>query len=226
MKDSEFIELLNLYVDHEITSADAARLEAEVAGSPERARIYRQYCGMQKACLILADRFRETAPAPEAGIAVPAEPRIRGWGLPFAATSLAAAACLGLVLLARHSAVPSGISASADPAQAVAPAARPIVAAAAPAPRDGGTEAVINLSRPQVFGERNDSGALLASSSQQDPFAWMYRVQLAPIQRAAVEPFIFDPKSNRGSRNSEFNGTEPLQQTPVEMTAFKLQLDK
>ena len=30
MKDSEFLELLNLYLDHEISPADAARLEAEV----------------------------------------------------------------------------------------------------------------------------------------------------------------------------------------------------
>ena len=39
MKDPEFIELLNLYVDHEITSVDAARLEAEVAQNPARAVI-------------------------------------------------------------------------------------------------------------------------------------------------------------------------------------------
>ena len=30
MKDSEFIELLNLYLDHEISAADAVRIEAEV----------------------------------------------------------------------------------------------------------------------------------------------------------------------------------------------------
>ena len=34
MKDSEFIELLNLYLDHEISTADAARLEAEVQANP------------------------------------------------------------------------------------------------------------------------------------------------------------------------------------------------
>ena len=47
MKDSEFIELLNLYLDHEISVADAARLEAEVQGSPARRRVYREYCQMQ-----------------------------------------------------------------------------------------------------------------------------------------------------------------------------------
>jgi hypothetical protein len=57
MKDSEFIELLNLYLDHEISADNAARLEAEVQGNPERRRVYRQYCRMQKACTLLANDF-------------------------------------------------------------------------------------------------------------------------------------------------------------------------
>ena len=36
MKDNEFIELLNLYLDHEISQEDAARLEAEVQRNPAR----------------------------------------------------------------------------------------------------------------------------------------------------------------------------------------------
>ena len=39
MNDSEYIELLNLYLDHEISAADAARLEAEVQSNPARRRI-------------------------------------------------------------------------------------------------------------------------------------------------------------------------------------------
>ena len=50
MKDREFIQLLNLYVDREITADDARRLEIEVASSPERRKVYDQYCRIQKAC--------------------------------------------------------------------------------------------------------------------------------------------------------------------------------
>ena len=64
MNDSEFIELLNLYLDHEITPADAARLEAEVRGNPERRRTYLEYCRMQKACAILAADFAADRPVP------------------------------------------------------------------------------------------------------------------------------------------------------------------
>ena len=50
MKDSEFIELLNLYLDHEISAADAARLEAEVQTHAAHRAMYQNYCRMQKAC--------------------------------------------------------------------------------------------------------------------------------------------------------------------------------
>ena len=74
MNDREFIELLNLYLDHEIAPADAARLEAEVRGNPERRRIYLEYCRMQKACALLAEDFATERPA------VRLETRASGFG--------------------------------------------------------------------------------------------------------------------------------------------------
>ena len=63
MKELEFIELLNLYLDHEISPEDAARLEAEVLNNPARRRVYREYCQMQKACKAIAVDFQaEAAP--------------------------------------------------------------------------------------------------------------------------------------------------------------------
>ena len=66
MKDSEFIQLLNLYLDHEISGADAARLESEVQTNAARRQIYQQYCRMQKACRMIAADF-ETEPASAIG---------------------------------------------------------------------------------------------------------------------------------------------------------------
>ncbi len=57
MKESEFLELLNLYLDHEISAADAARLEAEVSARPDRRRTYDEYCRMHKACSLVAMDF-------------------------------------------------------------------------------------------------------------------------------------------------------------------------
>ena len=102
MKDQEFIELLNLYLDHEISEADAARLEAEVQRSPARYRVYREYCQMHKACTLLAP-----AHAAEAPVVTQLESRSWGWMNPFAVGGLvAAAAAVALVFNRAPTAVP------------------------------------------------------------------------------------------------------------------------
>lgn len=63
MNDREFIELLNLYIDHEISPEDAVRLEAEVMGRPDRREVYNQYCRMQKACSMLTGHFADSPDA-------------------------------------------------------------------------------------------------------------------------------------------------------------------
>ena len=42
MKDNRFIELLNLYIDRQITVAETAELEAEIQQNPKRQAVYRQ----------------------------------------------------------------------------------------------------------------------------------------------------------------------------------------
>ena len=99
MKDNEFIELLNLYLDHEISPADAALLEAEVQRNAERRHVYQQYCRMQKGCTLLAADFTSDTPA-----VVALQPRTRRAAFPnlYAVGGLmAAAACVAFVLLGR-----------------------------------------------------------------------------------------------------------------------------
>ena len=132
MNDSEFLELLNLYLDHEISAADAARLEAAVQQNPARHRTYLEYCQMQQACTILAKDFSDR---PSAKNILAREPRQSAWnsGL-FAAGGLAvAAACIALVLVNRAPEANQGAPSSAQPQIAVAPSVAPVpVAAVAP----------------------------------------------------------------------------------------------
>ena len=58
MKESKFIELLNLYIDQQITPEDAALLEEEILQNREHRKIYRQYCRMHRACVCLHENFR------------------------------------------------------------------------------------------------------------------------------------------------------------------------
>ncbi len=62
MNDSRFTELLNLYLDHQITAAEAAELEAAVHSSPARRRTYEEYCMLQRACSQLGSNARACAP--------------------------------------------------------------------------------------------------------------------------------------------------------------------
>src|SRR5882672_10470880 len=100
MKDSEFLELLNLYLDHEISAADAARLEAEVQANPKRRAVYRDYCRMQKACTMLAKDF---ADQPAERKVVDFEPSRPAWSPGWVAVGglAAVAACVALVLVNR-----------------------------------------------------------------------------------------------------------------------------
>jgi hypothetical protein len=104
MKDSKFIELLNLYIDRQISPEDAARLEEEILQDPRRRQVYAQYCKMQRACTLVFEDFRiraaQTAPAAGqvASRVAEFEPRRHKraiWG--YYAAGLAAAACVTLV---------------------------------------------------------------------------------------------------------------------------------
>jgi len=57
ISDKKFIELLNLYLDHEISTEEVRVLEAEILRNPMRHTLYRQYCAMHKGCLELASTF-------------------------------------------------------------------------------------------------------------------------------------------------------------------------
>ena len=62
MKQSRFIELLNLYVDQQISPEEAAELESVVNADPVRRRTYAHYCRMQRACALLGQTERDAAP--------------------------------------------------------------------------------------------------------------------------------------------------------------------
>lgn len=129
MKHDEFIELLNLYLDGELPPTRAAELEQEITGNPEHHRIYRQYCQMQNACAVLAERFRdEAAPAPHfrAGRVVELPQRVSGgwWKSVGLVASGAMAACAAFVLV--RMAMP-GTSPTNNGTPAVASAPAPVV---------------------------------------------------------------------------------------------------
>lgn len=244
MKDSEFIELLNLYLDHEISAADAAKLEAEVQNSTERRRVYRQYCRMQKACKLAGADFQtslEPAVAARSKLvafdptAVAAVQRKRAGNFYTVGTFAALAACVAIIFVGRSRSTqpvsPSGETAVAATAEA-APVSVPAVAAATDLPsaaprglvsiakRPGGTL----VSDPLLLTNSARPDAVMASTApDQNQLAWIQAVQLAPVQshvQAAELRFDVRPASLRPEGRS-LGGNRTPAEASAEMAAFR-----
>jgi len=105
MKDDRFIELVNLYIDRQITPAETGELEAELQADPQRRRVYQQYCRMHRATQLVYESFRQEAgrEAPQTTRQGGTLVRLQGarhrrqrWLVAFG--GMAAAACVGLLV--------------------------------------------------------------------------------------------------------------------------------
>jgi hypothetical protein len=224
MKEQEFIELLNLYLDHEISGTDAARLEAEVRGDVGRRATYNQYCRMHKACTALGAEFaaaHEVAFNPAtAELAHAARRRHSAYfGL---ATLAAAAACVALVFVGRKQTAIQAQSAVA----AVAPASS-AVDVGVPARAVGIVQRPMLMADPLLLSRLNRSDAEVVAVAQQVPaqLAWIQGVRLAPLQLGATAAdlrFQAAPASLRPDARNLV--TQPAAgETAVEMAAFRFQ---
>ena len=220
MKESKFIELLNLYVDHHITAEDAALLEAEVRTNPDHRRVYREYCQMQKACTQLGDAFRSDSPAP----ALPSKtidfnPRRRLAVATYAAGFAAVAACVAVTFVMR-----------ARFARADAQSA-PLVQVVAAAP---GHVAVArdSAARPALqpaFGPRSlnlrEQNAEVSEATLAEQVAiadWINDVRFSSMNGVSPDDLRFDGRAPIRPEPRTYQSVRPFQ-GKVEMTAFKFQ---
>jgi hypothetical protein len=243
MKDSEFIELLNLYLDHELSVADAARLEAEVQSNASRRKVYQQYCRMQKACKVLAADFesgvaRDTAAAEQKIIAF--NPTVAAAAVQRRRTStmvtfgsLAAAACLAVILVNRRdgSAVNSpaaqpGVITQSPAAPTQSAHETRVAVAASAGPRMLGNAQPRLVTDPLLLTQGNSAEAVtVAANDTDEPLKWIPNLQIAPLQqRVPAEDLRFDvrPATLRPDARGLTNNRAPTE-TKVEMTAFRFQ---
>jgi len=124
------MELLNLYIDQQISPDEAALLEAEILRDPQRRRTYRDYCQLHRACTLVFEDAKSRAEAGEAARAIELAPRHRvAWG--YWAAGLAAAACVTFVTVQGGRRATSVASSRPPAAVALVPAPRataPLVA--------------------------------------------------------------------------------------------------
>jgi len=216
MTDQEFLELLNLYIDHEIGADDAARLESAVAASPRRREIYKQYCRMQKACSQLSDRFAD--PAPDRDAAVDAIPYASGWRFGPLLAGVAAACILAVVGVRFRGALAGGGS----PAVAASPAEQPSVAVVADVPRSSEAMEPVFSTRFAPARAGHGIGSVFASASAPDQLNWIGDIHLAPVAPGSAPDYMLPRGDLKAAMLSDsLNGRDDP--VPAEMAAFRFQ---
>ncbi len=248
MKDSRFIELLNLYVDQQLTAAEAVELEAEIKQNPASRRTYQQYCRMQKGCVQLFEQECQSATATSALARALAEVEQKITAFPeqrtpwrqrgyYAAGLAAMAACVAFVLV-RQAPVPTALPVALveqPAAKVVAVAAvEPVVAAPAVQaveipPADPQTTeqrrlyTVFPLRKfmpVQVVSYNADTGTPVG---EQPDFNWMKTVELAPMRPVGAEELATESVTNLQEPAGFFiNNRRPVQGL-YEKAAFQFQ---
>jgi hypothetical protein len=214
MKDSEFIELLNLYLDHEISAADAARLEAEVQSNPERRKVYQQYCRMQKACKVLAADFvtapetaesaaeRKVVAFNAAAVEAASARRKRVGNYYTLGTVAAAAACVAIIFVGRSRQARSDALEFARQTPAITERAAPVVVSA---PVAAAARPVMvstaGISGPRALGSQGNATTTLVA----DPLLLASKAQADAMMVAAME-----------QAKSQFAWIEAMQLPPLQ----------
>jgi hypothetical protein len=213
MNDKKFIELLNLYVDREVTTEDALLLEAEVAANPGRRRVYDQYCKMQKACSMLSSEVAGGMADADRQVVIYPSPSV--WrSVPLVAT-LAAAACVAVVVDIRLRSGPASMPAD------IAPAQNPLALTTDMRTSSAAMEPVFLAKLPASQPAQGFSA--IDTSSPDNQLSWIGGVHMTPLFPAANSDFIADPKSGlKPVGPADAAGAHAVLE-PVEMTAFRFQ---
>jgi hypothetical protein len=248
MKESRFIELLNLYVDQQLSPVEAAELESEITKSIERRRTYQQYCRMQKACNRLFEEERAQAPgsitlsqalldADRKIVAFPSQSR-GGWqrGV-YVAGLLGAAACVAFVVSTRRISSSTTDFSRGAVTSTSAPSVKPLILAPNASPA-GAVVNVTNSSNPTVKPELytvftaharrltsspDSADNALASDAVTDraSFDWMQRVNLQPLRKTPVDDLAFESRPVSQPENRVFTGRRPVQSSTMETIGFQ-----
>lgn len=229
MKDHRFIELVNLYIDRQITAAETAELETEIQGNSRRRAIYQQYCKMHRATTLLYDSFRAQAAGPGAA-ETPAQgsialfesrQRVRRSRWAYYASGMAAAACLALVLVRVNTRpAPTATPLAAVPPPVTVAASRPEVAAQPGARPDAAPVRVVVGPASLRNVTDQDFAALLAALRQDQQRNGRVAADRAPslFDDGVFEaPQVLLPPSQRVFRSQQ----TPAQQ--VEFTGYQFQ---
>lgn len=234
MNEEKFIELLNGYIDCELSSTEAAELEAEIAANPPRRATYEQYCRLHKACqTVLTARATIPRPSVHAIVAAARQPdnEIRfptaevrrpsrsGWSGFRMLTGGLIAASLTVMAVVNLSNRRDGdtLNQSGTLARSEAESHSAVQAASA-------YRTILTLDSFAMSQNEGRVATMLVPAN--DPFEWMRQVEFEPIERIDVNTLVFS--NNQPIHVPNVGAYYPypgLDDSPpqVEMTAFQFQ---
>ena len=250
MRESRFIELLNLYVDQQLSPVEAAELEAEISKNPVRRRTYQQYCRMQKACNRLFEEERAQAPgsitlskalldADRKIVAFPNQSQGRWQRGIYVAGLMGAAACVAFVVSSRLGSGPGAVV----KVETVSTVQVPLqtVKSLVPAVRSTPVVTVTNMTNGMnasartelftVFAPRarrltsvvdaSDTTGAGDTLTDRASFDWMQRVNLQPLRQSEVDDLAFESRPVTQPENRVFTGRRPVQSGTMETIGFQ-----
>ena len=234
MNERRFTELLNLYLDHQITAAEAAELEAAVHSSPARRRTFEEYCLLQRGCSQLGSNARAAAPiAPrfarsihdvELKINTPRRPHL--W-YPLQLCGLASLAmAAGFALVVTINRAPQSDPAPVTRNQAIAAVHSAPVLVTASSPRLPDVAVVTPFTVRPALVAIGLAAAQIADESQsaapdREALEWMQRVDQLPRSTLVLDEQAFTARSMVPVDTHAFRRPHSLQ-TSAEFTGFQL----
>lgn len=226
MKESRFIELLNLYIDQQISPEEAEELEKEIGRSPAHYRTYLQYCRMHRACVMLFENF-QVSPDPLAQAKDEADGKVMAFpGRRFHVRRVAgvaglavAAACIGFVAVTQ-------VNQQVATAPAAKPLANEVVQVNVPAESFRVAAADAPLRSPEfrtVFTAKKNYPTQNREAADPSRMEWMNRIELSPMETASNQPAMFSTPAESAPADLRFRQVRSANPSAVEMTAFEFQ---
>ena len=231
MKDNRFIELLNLYIDRQITGEEMTALEAEMQANPRRRALYKQYCQMHRATTLVYESFRNETTADSAQPATtgavariaPFEPqhnrRRTPWGYYGAGL---AAACVALVFAHLN----SGPASAKNPADTEPQKPQPAAVVAQSSVQTSPQVAAVALKaepaspRASTLVVEQDYASMLAATRKEEQRAFASGLIQPSRSSSLFQDGVFD--SQPAVPSSAFQTKQTSAQQP-EFAAFQFQ---
>lgn len=232
MKEPTFIELLNLYIDQQITPDDAARLEEEIQTNPRRRRVYQQYCRMHRACTIVMENYGAAAETgDEVEFQTPARRAV--WGYYVAGLAAACVAMVTAQLYWRPAAnagagQPAAVPLAAAPANSQSVVAVPVRMNLAAteigrARMGSGLDQRLLLQLP-AYGQNASARVMVDSPSARVPLRPLSVVETTPaVSRSTIEQFVFQTDATSLDSGPVFRVRRSTNNSQEEMTAYQFQ---